>query len=179
MTGHNFVTKVMTGHDVWGDPPEDPCGALLFRRQSRFFFLDFKIPIGKGTFTIGGGKMIRKIVYLNIDFENGNCVMKKWFITWVNNLFTRSFYLIRVSLVSISECRLYSVRMYSIRDTFIRSIESILTSSRDRLVCKSVTIKLAQDSVLSQNDSVFMVPILVKVIRGKYPNWDIRGKCPI
>ena len=66
------------------------------------FFLDFKIPIGKGTFTIGGGKMIRKKVYLNIDFENGNCVMKKWFITRVNNLFTRSFCLIRVSLVSIS-----------------------------------------------------------------------------
>jgi hypothetical protein len=26
------------------------------------FFFDFKIPIGKGTFTIRGGKMIRKIV---------------------------------------------------------------------------------------------------------------------
>ncbi len=53
----------------------------------------------------------------------------------------------------------YSVRMYSIRDTFIHSIVSIKTSRWDRLVCKSVTIKLAQDSILSQNDSAFIDPI--------------------
>jgi hypothetical protein len=41
----------------------------------------------------------------------------------------RGALLVRVSLASISECRLsYSVRMYCIRDTFIRSIAIILTS---------------------------------------------------
>ena len=58
-------------------------------------------------------------------------------------------------------------RMYSIRDSFIRTIVSILTSSRDRLVYKSVTINLAQDSVLSQNDSAYMVPTFVNTIVGK------------
>ena len=58
-------------------------------------------------------------------------------------------------------------RMYSIRDSFIRTIVSILTSSRDRLVYKSVTINLAQDSVLSQNDSAYMVSTFVNTIVGK------------
>jgi hypothetical protein len=55
MTGHDLATKVMTGHDVWGGL----CGTLSF---PHFFFWISRLPIGKGTFTIRGGKMIRKLV---------------------------------------------------------------------------------------------------------------------
>ena len=56
---------------------------------------------------------------------------------------------------------------FFLSDLFIRNIVSILTSSWSREVCKSVTTKLAQDSILSQKDSAFIAPMFAKVILGK------------
>ena len=119
--------------------PSGTVRSTFFSGVNRHFFLDFKIPIGKGTFTIWGGKMIRKIVYFNIDFENGNCVVKKWFNTRVNNLFTRSFQLIRVSQVSFSQWIQWTFYLFSISSA---SWACFSSSSRSSLL-----IRVSLDSI--------------------------------
>ncbi len=109
--GHELVTKVMTGHDVWGVPPQEPCGTSFFWGVSRFFLFGFQF-----------------FCFWIVSFW----IFFSFWIglnTRVNNLFTRSLYLIRVSLVWISQWILWMFYLFSI---FSDSLVCLSVSSRTR-----------------------------------------------
>ena len=64
--------------------------STFFVSASAIFFLKFQDSYQKVYLHDSRRQNDQKNSYLNIDFENGNSVIKKWLNTRENNLFTRT-----------------------------------------------------------------------------------------